>query len=115
MQQKQAIWHKKIHGTQGYEIMAKTNQPFIKQAESEIVSAVKRNSVDEFKQFYQQMEASDSNCMKTIDQFHQIAFNFENNYEPGIRFTNKTTSETRRYAMEAQLEGNYDDSSTTSH
>ena len=61
-------------------------------------------------QFYQQMEASNPNCMKTIDQCHQLAFTFENNYEPGIRFTNKTTSETRRYAMEAQLEGNYDDS-----
>ena len=33
MQQKPAIWHKKVHGTQGYEIMAQTNQPFIKQAE----------------------------------------------------------------------------------
>ena len=61
-------------------------------------------------QFYQQMEASNPNCMKTIDQCHQLAFTFENNYEPGIRFTNKTTSETRPYAMEAQLVGNYDDS-----
>ena len=52
MQKKQAVWHKKIHGTQGYEIMIRINQPFIKQAKSESVSAVKRNSVDEFKSFY---------------------------------------------------------------
>ena len=33
MQAKQTAWHKKVHGTHGYGIMARTNQPFIKQAE----------------------------------------------------------------------------------
>ena len=28
MQEKQAIWHKKLHGTHGYEIMALKNIPF---------------------------------------------------------------------------------------
>ena len=110
MQQKQAIWHQKFHGRQGYQNMVQNNQPFVRQAEQEIISAIKRNSVDEFKQFYQQLEASNPNCMKTIDQCHKIAFTFENNYEPGIRFTNKTTSETKRYAMSADLVGTYDDS-----
>ena len=29
MQSKQAAWHKKLHGTHGYAVMASTNQPFI--------------------------------------------------------------------------------------
>ena len=104
MQTKQAVWHKKIHGTHGYGVMACTNQPFIRQAESEIVSAVKRNSVDEFKTFYQQLEASNPNSMQTIEQCHQVAYKFKNNYDPGIKFTSKTKSETKhRFAMEAQL------------
>ena len=111
MQQKQATWHKKLHGTQNFLQLARNNLPFQRQSESEIISAVKRNAVEEFKVYYQQMEASNPNCMKTIDQCHHIAFIFENNYEPGIKFTAKTKSETKRFAMEAQLVYNYNDSS----
>ena len=111
MQLKQSTWYKKFHGAQNYQHLARTNEPFMRQAELEIVSAVKRNSVEEFKTFYQQMEASNPNCMKTIEQCQKIAFAFENNYDPGIKFTSKTKSETKRYAMEAQLVDNYDDSS----
>ena len=104
MQAKQAAWHKKLHGTHGYAVMASNNQPFIRQAESEIVSAVKRNSVDEFKSFYQQLEASNPNFMKTIDDCHHVTFKFQNNYDPGIKFTHKTKSETKHcYVMEAKL------------
>ena len=66
-------------------------------ADMDVDAMFNSNSVDEFMQFYQQMEASNPNCMKTIDQCHQLAFTFENNYEPGIRFTNKTTSEKQNW------------------
>ena len=108
MQAKQATWHKKLHGTQNFLQLARDNLAFQRQSESEIISAVKRNAVEEFKVYYQQMEASNPNCMRTIEQCHQIAFTFENNYEPGIKFTAKTKSETKRFAMEAQVY-NYND------
>ena len=50
------------------------------------------------------MEACNPNAMQTIEQCHQVAYKFENNYDPGIKFTAKTKSETKhRFAMEAQL------------
>ena len=47
------------------------------------------------------MEPSLHNGMQTLEQCHQVAYNFENNYVQGIKFMAKTKSETKfRFAME---------------
>ena len=48
------------------------------------------------------MEASLHKGMQTLGQCHQVAYNFENDYDPGIKFMAKTKSETKfRFAIEA--------------
>ena len=77
---------------------------------------MKRNSVDEFKSFYQQLEASNPNFILTIDDCNQVAYIFENNYDLGIKFTLKTKSETKHcFTMEAQLVDHYQESANLAH